>query len=151
MMERMQVPDPATDISPQAPFPAPDVMRATLQAYVDRINAGDAAGVLALFAPGATIEDPIGSPIKSGGDLPAWFADTVAFGSRITTVAPLRASHANEALVVFDVEFTPPGSQRLRIRSADACTFDAQGRITSLRAFWGPDDLEPAETTAEGG
>ena len=148
MKVRMQVPDPATDFSAQTP--SPQVMKATLQAYVDRINAGDAAGVLALFAPGATIEDPIGSPIKSGDDLPAWFADTVAFDSRITPVTPLRASHANEALVVFDVEFTPPGSPRLRIRSADACTFDSQGRITSLRAFWGPDDMEPADTTAEG-
>ena len=123
----------------------PAVMKAALQAYVDRINAGDAAGVLALFAPDAVIEDPIGSPVKRGPDLPQWFADTVAFRTRITPVAPLRGSHANEALVVFDVEFTPPDSPRLRIRSADACTFDEAGRITSLRAFWGPDDLGPAD------
>ena len=37
-----------------------------------------------------------------------------------------------------------PGAARLRIRSADACTFNADGLITSLRAFWGPDDIEPA-------
>ena len=46
--------------------------------------------------------------------------------------------------MVFDVEFTPPGGERLRIRSADACRFDAEGRIVSLRAYWGPDDLGPA-------
>lgn len=124
--------------------PSTEVMKSALQAYVDRINAGDAAGVLALFAPDAVIEDPIGSPVKRGADLPQWFADTVAFQTHITPVAPLRGSHGNEALVVFDVEFTPPDSPRLRIRSADACTFDAQGRITSLRAYWGPDDLGPA-------
>ena len=38
----------------------------------------------------------------------------------------------------------PPGGERLRIRSADACRFDAAGRIMSLRAFWGPEDIEPA-------
>ena len=124
--------------------PSTEVMKSALQAYVDRINAGDAAGVLALFAPDAVIEDPIGSPVKRGADLPQWFADTVAFQTHITPVAPLRGSHGNEALVVFDVEFTQPDSPRLRIRSADACTFDAQGRITSLRAYWGPDDLGPA-------
>jgi steroid delta-isomerase len=90
------------------------------------------------------IEDPIGSPIKSGEDLPGWFADTVAFQTRITPVTPIRGSHADEALLVFDVEFTPPDSPRLRLRSADACRFDAAGRITSLRAFWGPEDLAPA-------
>lgn len=119
-------------------------MKAALQAYVDRINAGDAAGVTALFAPDARIEDPIGSPPKTGADIAAWFADTVAYRTQITPVAPIRGSHGGEALLVFDVTFTPPGSaERLRIRSADACTFDAQGRITSLRAFWGPDDIGP--------
>lgn len=124
--------------------PTQDAMQRTLQAYVDLINAGDAAGVTALFAPGAVIEDPIGSEPRTGDAIAAWFADTVAFRTRITPVAPHRGSHGNEALLVFDVEFTPPGGERLRIRSADACTFDAEGRITRLRAFWGPDDLGPA-------
>lgn len=120
------------------------MMKAALQAYVDRANAGDADGLIALFAPDAVIEDPIGSPLKTGADIPAWFADTVAFDTRITPVAPLRGSHAHEALLIFDVEFTPPGGERMRIRSADACTFNDAGLITSLRAFWGPDDIEPA-------
>lgn len=124
--------------------PTQAAMKRTLQAYVDLINAGDAAGVTALFSPNAVIEDPIGSPPRTGDAISAWFADTVAFRTRITPVAPHRGSHGNEALLVFDVEFTPPGGQRLRIRSADACTFDAEGRITRLRAFWGPDDLGPA-------
>ena len=127
-----------------ADFPTRTAMEATLNAYVDRINAGDAAGVLTLFAPGAVIEDPIGSPVKTGEDLRHWFANTAAFETRITPVAPIRGSHADEALLIFDVEFTPPDSPRLRIRSADACRFDAVGRITSLRAYWGPDDLQPA-------
>lgn len=130
--------------------PGEAAMKAALQAYCDRINAGDAEGVLALFAPGAVIEDPIGIPPKTGADLPRWFADTVAFGTRITPVAPPRGSHGNEALLVFDVEFTPPGGERLRIRSADACTFDAAGRITALRAYWGPDDLAPATARDSG-
>jgi steroid delta-isomerase len=124
--------------------PSQEAMKRALQAYVDRINAGDAAGVTALFAPDAVIEDPIGSPPRTGEEIAAWFADTVAYQTRITPVAPHRGSHGNEALLVFDVEFTPPGGERLRIRSADACRFDAAGRITSLRAYWGPEDVERA-------
>ncbi|NLR70676.1 SnoaL-like domain-containing protein [Novosphingobium sp. ERN07] len=124
--------------------PTQAAMKATLQAYVDQINAGDAAGVTALFAPDAIIEDPIGSEPRTGKAIAQWFADTVAYQTRITPVAPHRGSHGNEALLVFDVEFTPPGGKRLRIRSADACRFDATGRITSLRAFWGPEDIGPA-------
>ena len=90
-------------------------MKQTLQAYVDLINAGDAAGVSALFAPEAHIEDPVGTPPKCGDDIPAWFSDTVAYKARITPVAPIRGSHGREAALTFDVEFTPPGSERLRI------------------------------------
>ncbi|MEO0030252.1 MAG: hypothetical protein RIS94_10 [Pseudomonadota bacterium] len=124
--------------------PTQAAMKAALQAYVDRTNAGDAAGLVALFAPDAVIEDPVGSPVKAFAEFPAWFGDSVAFGARLTPVAPIRGSHSNAAALVFDVEFTPPGGNRLRIRSLDVCTFDADARITSLRAYWGPDDVEPA-------
>jgi len=119
-------------------------MEATLHAYVERINAGDSDGVTALFAPDGVVEDPIGSPAKSGAELRAWFADAAAFATRITPVAPIRGSHGDEALLIFEVEFTPPDSPRLRVRSADACRFDSEGRILSLRAYWGPEDLAPA-------
>lgn len=124
------------------------VMKAALQAYVDRTNAGDAAGLVALFAPDAVIEDPVGTPIKTYAEFPAWFGDSVAFGARITPVAPIRGSHGNAAALVFDVEFTPPGGERLRIRSLDVCTFDAEGRITALRAYWAPEDVEPCDGEA---
>ena len=41
-------------------------MKAVLQAYVDGLNAGDADAVIALFAPDAVIEDPVGSSEKRG-------------------------------------------------------------------------------------
>lgn len=125
-------------------FPSQARMRAALQAYVDRINEGDRDGVIALFAPDAIVEDPVGSPPKSGDDIYAWFSDTIAFKTHIRTVAPIRGSHANAAALTFDVTFQPPEGPRLLIRSLDVCTFDAQGLITSLKAYWGPDDMEPA-------
>ncbi|WP_226016576.1 nuclear transport factor 2 family protein [Novosphingobium sp. FKTRR1] len=124
-------------------IPPQATMKAALQAYVDRTNAGDAEGLVALFAPDAIIEDPVGSPVKHHGEFASWFADSVAFGAQITPVAPMRGSHGNAAALVLDVTFTPSGGQRLRIRSIDVCTFDAAGLITSLRAYWGPDDVEP--------
>ncbi|TCJ37509.1 steroid delta-isomerase [Parafrankia sp. BMG5.11] len=119
-------------------------MKRACEAYIERTNAGDAAGLVALFATNAVIEDPVGSPPKRGTEIASWFADSVAFGARIFPVGPVRGSHSNEAAFAFDVEFTPPNGVRLRIRSIDACRFDEEGKITSLRAFWGPDDICPA-------
>lgn len=117
-------------------------MRAKMQAYIDRINAGDVEGILTLFSPDAIIEDPVGSTPKAGAAIAGWFADTVAFGTRIDPVAPIRSSHGNAAAVAFEVSFTPPSGERLRIRSIDVCTFDPEGRIVSLQGYWGPDDME---------
>lgn len=116
-------------------------MKAALQAYVDRTNAGDAEGLLALFAPGAYMEDPVGTPLKYRDEMAALFRNGAAYQARIDLVAPIRGSHGNEAAFTLEVHFTPPQSPRMLIRSLDVCTFDEDGLITSLRAFWGPDDI----------
>nr|KIS31640.1 steroid delta-isomerase [Novosphingobium sp. P6W] len=118
-------------------------MRSALEAYVTRINEGDLAGIMALFEPEAIIEDPVGSPPKTGGAIRSWFIDTIAYGTRITPVAPIRGSHANAAALVFDVTFKPPGEAPILIRSLDVCTFSAQGLILTLKAYWGPEDMQP--------
>ena len=118
------------------------VMKAAMQAYADRINAGDRDGVIALFAKGATIEDPVGTPLKTGDAIVEWFTQTVASRTHITAVAPIRGSHGNAAALMFDVTFSLDSGQRVLIRSLDVCTFDEQGRITNLKAYWGPEDVE---------
>ena len=125
------------------PLPSQAAMRAALLAYADRVNAGDSVGVVALFAPDAMIEDPVGSPPKTGAEIVAWFDDTVRFKTQIRPVAPVRGSHANAAALVFDVTFQPPEGPALLIRSLDVCTFDHDARITSLKAYWGPEDMSP--------
>jgi len=130
----LELPDPAT-IPPQA------VMKAALQEYADATNRGDAAALVALFAPEATIEDPVGAPLKRPDAFQAWFDATVAYRARITPIGPIRGSWSNEAALVFDVEYDANG-RRLRTRTLDVCTFNPEGKITSLRAFWGPEDVE---------
>lgn len=123
-------------------MPTQATMKAALQAYVDCTNAGDTAGLAALFAENAMIEDPIGSPVKTRAEFAALMADGVRFGARITPVTQIRGSHGDEAALVFEVEYDPPEGKRLRIRSLDACRFNEDGLIVSLRAYWGPDDVE---------
>ena len=45
--------------------------RTAMQAYIDRMNAGDLAGVVALYSDTATIEDPVGSGKIVTGKLPS--------------------------------------------------------------------------------
>ena len=71
-------------------IPSQAAIKAALQAYVDRTSAVDAADLVALFARDAVIENPVGSPIKPFAAILAWFADLVAFVTRISPVVPIR-------------------------------------------------------------
>jgi steroid delta-isomerase len=43
---------------------------------------------------------------------------------------------------MFEVTFQPDDGPRLLIRSLDVCTFNDEGLISSLKGYWGPDDME---------
>ena len=119
-------------------MPSQEQMKAALQAYVDGFNAGDPAAVVALFADDATVEDPVGNPPITGRDAIAeFYANSVASGAKLSLDAPIRGSHGNAAAMAFTVEMP-----NMRIRVIDVMTFDDDGRISTMRAHWGPADVE---------
>ena len=70
--------------------PPQAVMKAALQAYVDRTNAGDAAGLVALFAPDAVFLNPaaraaLGERRMTAESCPVRISSTL-MGSCVTVV-----------------------------------------------------------------
>jgi steroid Delta-isomerase len=117
-------------------------MKQAMQAYVDGFNRSDADAIVALYADDATVEDPVGSPIKKGkAEIAAFYKMAIQTGAKLELAAPIRASHGNSAAMAFDVKLNMPQGKAL-IRVIDVMTFDEQGRFTSMRAFWGPSDME---------
>lgn len=119
-------------------------MKRALQAYIDHFNASNPQAISALFADEATVEDPVGTPLISGrAAIAAFYERSVATGARLKLAAPIRGSHGNAAAMAFDVELNMPQGPAL-IRVIDTFTFDAAGKFTSMRAFWGPGDMQTA-------
>ena len=56
-------------------MPDADAIRATIEQYLARFSAGDREGWLDLWADGATMEDPVGSPIRTGRQVIGAFYD----------------------------------------------------------------------------
>ena len=53
-----------------------------MQAYVDQFNSGSAEAVAALYADSATVEDPVGSPLKQGKPaILAFYKSSIATGA----------------------------------------------------------------------
>ncbi|MDR3419344.1 MAG: steroid Delta-isomerase [Nevskia sp.] len=123
-------------------MPSEKVMKQALQAYIDAFNRSDAEAVIALYADDATVEDPVGKDVLVGKErIAAFYRMAIGTGAKLALAAPIRASHGNSAAMAFDVQLNMPQGKAL-IRVIDVMTFDDEGRFSSMRAFWGPSDME---------
>ena len=73
-------------------MPSNDEMKAAMRAYIERINAVDLEGVLALFALDATVEDPVGAGVHQGADaLRAFYSLALANNAKLARRSAPRA------------------------------------------------------------
>ena len=122
-------------------MPDETTMKAAMQAYVDHFNRSDAAALADLFADDATVEDPVGSPLKRGkAEIAAFYKMAVATGARLELAAPIRASHGNAAAMAFNVRLNMPEG-KAHIQVIDVMTFNEAGKFASMQAYWGKSDM----------
>jgi steroid delta-isomerase len=118
-------------------------MVAAVEAYVGHYNRGDLDGVCAVFAEDAVVEDPVGSPPRTGqAALREFFAVGIAAGARLTLDGPVRCT-ADHAAFPFHVELYWDGNET-RIDVIDVFTFDAQGKVNGMKAYFGPANMGAA-------
>lgn len=119
--------------------PTPEAIRETIAAYVDAVASGTVDDIIALYAPGATVEDPVGSEVRSDEASLREFYGVVAPLKQIGEVLTVRVAGDSAAFhfrLVTEVE-----DQKFEISPIDVMTFDDDGKIASMRAFWGPEDM----------
>ena len=121
----------------------PDAIRSTIETYC-RTFGGDREAWLALFAEGATVEDPVGSEVRVGTEaIGAFWDDTHAMADRITlTLSDYVKVAGDEAAFAMDARMESGGTAN-GMKIIDVMTFDDQARITTMRAFWDFADLGP--------
>ena len=118
-------------------MPTEATMKSVLQAYLDNFNAGDADALTSLFADDATVEDPVGAPAHQGKDqIRAFYVDAMKNGAKLSLSAPMRGSHGNAAAMAFEAKI---GS--LTVRIIDVMTFNEDGKVSSIKAYFGPEDF----------
>jgi len=113
--------------------PAAPISR-TLERYAACVTATDVDGIVALYAPGASIEIPVGSGPRRGLDAIRAFYTENELAERLEITGPVCAA-AGEAAVPMRARIRREG-RLLEIDVIDVVCFDAQGRLTSLRAFF---------------
>ncbi|MGB3303588.1 nuclear transport factor 2 family protein [Gordonia sp. (in: high G+C Gram-positive bacteria)] len=118
-----------------------DKIAATVQAYIDGLNGGTAEDMANLFAEGATVEDPIGAPIRGTRE------ELIEFYGIITNLdsrdADLKWTKIAGDTAVFEFSLvTGTGGMKFEITPVDIMVFNEEGKIKSMRAVWAPTDLK---------
>lgn len=118
-------------------LPDPERMIQAVQQYVAAFEKGNLDEIVALFAPDATVEDPVGSePVRGVEAIRNFYSAAVAYGTRLTLEGPIRITREYAAFP-FVVVATVEGKE-IRVDVIDTFRFDAANRVIEMRAYFGP-------------
>jgi steroid delta-isomerase len=121
-------------------MPSPEAITETVNRYLALVATGTADDIVTLYAADATIEDPIGADIRRGHDAIRGFYAAFQDAKKDTELAELRVS-GGEAAFFWHLTLHA-GDSRTRISPISTMSFDADAKITSMRAFWSPADVQ---------
>lgn len=116
-------------------------MAAAVNAYIERLSSGTAEDIVDLYAEGATVEDPIGAPVRSTRE------ELIEFYSIITNLdsreATLKWAKIAGDTAVFEFTLvTGSAGMSFEITPVDIMVFDENGKVVSMRAVWDQSDLK---------
>ncbi|MFB9312197.1 nuclear transport factor 2 family protein [Nocardioides plantarum] len=117
-----------------------DDVAARVHRYLETVANGTADDVTALYAPEATVEDPVGSDPLQGLEAIRAFYATFESLPKTTELVTVRAV-AGQAAFHFRIVVDLGGGATSTMEPLEVMTFDDDGLITSMRAFWAESDL----------
>lgn len=113
---------------------------ATIERYVDLVATGASTDVVDLYAADATVEDPVGTEVRTTRESLLEFYGALDGMEQSAALRDVRIA-GNEAAFSFEL-VTRVGEQTYTLAPIDVMTFDDDARITSMRAFWSGEDMQ---------
>ena len=120
-------------------MPSVEEMRATVAKYVEMVGSGDTEGIVALYRADATVEDPAGTPPRTGSAEIREFYKILEPLETQTTLVTSRIA-GNTAAFLFTL-VTKAGENEMELSPIDVMEFDDEGKIVSMKAYWSQADL----------
>lgn len=114
-------------------------IRQVVDRYVELVGSGTADEIVALYAEGAVVEDPVGSEPRVGHAAIRELYTTLEGLDQRTRLLAVRIA-GGEAAFHFEVATLADGVT-YTLAPVDVMVFDDDGRITSMRAYWGEEDM----------
>jgi steroid Delta-isomerase len=120
-------------------MPSPEQNPDTVNRYLELLGAGKVDDITALYATDATIEDPVGGEVHIGHTAIRGFYAALPPKAE-TEIITLRAlGHEAAFFWTLTIDFGDSGGMRMDIISV--MTFDDEGKVASMKAYWGPQNM----------
>ncbi|HEX2286591.1 MAG TPA: nuclear transport factor 2 family protein [Mycobacterium sp.] len=121
-------------------MPSAEQITQTVNRYLELVAKGQADAIADLYADDATVEDPVGGEVHIGRQAIRGFYANVENVKSETEVVTLRAL-GNEAAYFWRLTVDLGEGGRMLIEIISVMTFDDEGKIASMKAYWGPDNI----------
>ena len=112
---------------------------AVVEKYMQAFATNDLDLIKEIFAEDATVEDPVGGEVHRGiAAVLEFYRQGMAAGAKLElTGSPRCAGNA----VAFPFCCTAAG---MKIQVIDVFEFNSDGKVLSMKAYWGPENVAPA-------
>jgi len=118
-----------------------DKIDAAVDAYVELLNNGTAEQIADLYAPDATVEDPIGADIRNTREQLVEFYSVITGMDERTATLKWKKVAGDTAVFEFTL-VTKTSGLAFEITPVDIMVFDENGKVKSMRAVWRQEDLK---------
>ena len=110
---------------------------AMVNRYVEAFDKADINIIRDIYSMDARVEDPVGTDVHDGIEAVCTFYEgALASGAKLAlTGEPRCAGNA----VAFPFQVQMPG---MTIDVVDIFEFDHEGKVNSMKAYWGPENLK---------
>ena len=114
-----------------------------VETYMTGLAGDDVTVILNLYAEDARIEDPIGSEVITGHEaIRTFYTFALQAVKEAKLTGPVRLA-ANEAAFSFTLRLGEEDSATF-MDIIDVFTFNDEGKVSLMRAFWGPENTRSA-------
>jgi steroid Delta-isomerase len=111
----------------------------TVNRYLELAAQGKADDIAELYASDGTVEDPVGGEVHIGRQAIRGFYDALPTNGASADVVTLRAL-GNE-VAFFWALTVDLGENKMRIEIISVMTFNDDGKIASMKAYWTPENV----------
>jgi steroid delta-isomerase len=122
-------------------MPGPTEIRAIVTAYVEMMCETRVDDIMELFDHEATAEDPVGGELVRGIEALRNFYGAAAPMLQVELSGPICVA-GNQCAFPVQAQLTM-GDNVSYLDATDNFVFNEAGKITSMRAFWNPEELRP--------